>query len=271
MESVRSFFYKLKVFFRNTTTIGFKDIRSFYLSPEFYGVCFFCVLVLSWLYPNQLKSFADFVAHFSYQANVPKQQMNIHYRLFVSHIANLNLLLILLVPALTMRLLAEEKKQQSFTLLLSSPVTSLEIIAGKYIAAIGAILGLFFLSMLYPLVTNLFTYFSWPMLLSSYLGLFMVTMVYVAMGLFCSALTESTILAYVMGFIFNLFVWFIGMGTEMVDSSLMRQIFEHLSVNTHLTGFIKGAIRSSALVFLLSVVGIFVFLSERVVESNRWR
>ena len=261
----------LNSFLRKVRIIAFKDIKSFYLSPEFYGVCFFCALVLSWMYPNQLKSFADFIAHFSYQANMPKQQMNIHYRLFVSHIANLNLLLILLVPALTMRLISEEKRQQSFTLLLTSPVTSAEIIAGKYVAALGAVLGLFGISILYPLVTSFFTTFSWPMLFSSYLGLLMVAMLYVAMGLFCSALTDSALLAYVMGFIFNLFVWFIGMGTEMMDSSLMRQVFEHLSVNTHLTGFIKGVVRSSALVFLLSAVGLFAFLSERVIEVNRWR
>jgi ABC-2 type transport system permease protein len=70
---------------------------------------------------------------------------------------------------------------------------------------------------------------------------------------------------------FNLAVWFIGIGVDVVDSSSARQIFEHLSLNQHLVSLVEGTIRTSSIVFLLSLIFLFCFLCERVVESSRWR
>jgi ABC-2 type transport system permease protein len=180
-------------------------------------------------------------------------------------------MLIFIVPALTMRLLAEEKKLRTYDLLLTSPVTSLEIVAGKYLAVLGAIVGIIVISLLYPIVTSLMASVQWVPLLVSFFGIFLVAAVYAAMNLFCSALTESIIVAYVMSVIFNVAIWFIGVGVEVVDSPTARQIFEHISLNNHLSGLVEGTIRSSGLVFFISVIALFGFLAERVVESSRWR
>jgi ABC-2 type transport system permease protein len=215
--------------------------------------------------------FAGELRNFVMQQQVPKQQLNIHYAVFLRHLSYLNLMLILVVPALTMRLFAEEKKMRTFDLLLTSPVTSLQIVIGKYLATLGAILTIIFIAFLYPAVTALFVKVNWAILLIAFSGIFLISAVYGAMNLFCSSLTESAIVSYVMAVIFNVAIWFVGVGGEVVDSSLGRKIFEHISLSQHLSSFVEGTIRSSTLVFFASLIFLFGFLTERVVESSRWR
>jgi len=251
--------------------IGKKEIKGFYLSPNFYVVCFLCAAIFSWVYPNVLNKFAMALQTAVYQPDMPKQQLNIHYQVFLPQLNILNLILIFVVPALTMRLFAEEKKLHTFDLLLTSPVTSAQIVAGKYLAALSAIFGLCFLSFLYPAATAVFAHLNWAPLIIAFLGIFIVGAVYAAMDIFASSLTESAVVAYVLAVIFNMAVWFVGIGVDVVDSPLARQIFEHISLNQHLMALVEGTIRTNSLIFLGSLIFLFCFLCERVVESSRWR
>ncbi len=253
------------------TTIFKKEFKSFYLSPTFYLMCFLVSVIFSWVYPIQLNLFGQLLANYVMQAGIPTQQLNIHYGVFLRQLSYLNLLMIFIVPALTMKLFAEEKKLRTFDLLLTSPVTSFEIVMGKYLAALSAVGGLVVLAFIYPASTALLAKLNWAPLIIAFVGIFFVGAVYAAMNLFCSALTEQSLIAYVMSVIFNISIWFIGIGAEVVDSEVGRKIFEHISLSTHLSSLVEGTIRTSAIIFLLSLIGLFCFLAERVVESLRWR
>jgi ABC-2 type transport system permease protein len=254
-----------------TLTIFKKEMKGFYLNPTFYMMCFLVSVIFSWVYPIQLNLFAQLLANYVMQAGVPTQQLNIHYGVFLRQLSYLNLLLIFIVPALTMKLFAEEKKLHTFDLLLTSPVTSLQIVMGKYLAALGAVAGIVFLAFLYPAATSTLAKINWIPLIIAFVGIFLVGAVYAAMNLFCSALTEQSLIAYAMSVILNVSIWFIGIGAEVVDSEAGRKIFEHISLSTHLSNIVEGTIRTSGLVFLFSIIGLFCFLAERVVESARWR
>jgi ABC-2 type transport system permease protein len=255
-----------------TSTIFKKEVKGFFLSPSFYVIAFLVSVVLSWSYPIQLNLFSQLLQNYVFQQNLPNMnQLNIHYGLFLRHLSYLNLLLIFVVPALTMRLLAEEKKLRTFDLLLTSPVTSTDIVLGKYLAALAAVGGIVLLALAYPLATATMTKLNWGPLLIAFLGIFLVGAAYAAMNLFCSSLTENALVAYVTSVVFNVSIWFVGIGVEMTDSQTIRQIIEHVSINTHLSSLVEGTIRTSALVFLVSLVALFCFLAERVVESSRWR
>lgn len=254
-----------------TLTIFKKELKGFYCSPTFYLMAFLISAVFSWVYPIQLNLFAQLLMNYVMQAQVPLQQLNIHYGVFLRQLSYLNLLLIFIVPALTMRLFAEEKKLRTFDLLLTSPVTSLEIVMGKYLAALGAVAGIVLLALSYPMATGALAKIQWGPLFIAFGGIFMVGAVYAAMNLFCSSLTEQSLIAYVMSVILNVSVWFVGIGAEVADSEAGRKVFEHISLSTHLTSLVEGTIRTSGLVFLLSLIGLFCFLAERVVESARWR
>ena len=251
--------------------ISKKELKGFFLNPTFYIVCFLVALVFSWVYPISLNVFADQLKNYMFSQVGSGQQYNIHYGVFLRQLSYLNLMLIFIVPALTMRLLAEEKKMRTYDLLLTSPIESKDIIIGKYIGVLGAILFLVGIAFLYPLMTAFFVKVSWSTLIIAFFGIFLVGAVYAAMNLFCSSLTESAIVSYVMAVIFNIAIWFIGIGVEVVDSAWARQVFEHISINGHLSHLVEGTVRTSALVFIGSLITLFCFLAERVVEATRWR
>lgn len=254
-----------------TLTIFKKELKGFYFNPTFWVICFLVSVIFSWVYPIQLDLFSQLLMNYVMQQGVPSNQLNIHYGVFLRQLSYLNLLLIFVVPALTMKLFAEEKKLRTFDLLLTSPVTSLQIVLGKYLAALGAVGGIVILALLYPLATSTLATINWGPLFIAFFGIFLVGGVYTAMNLFASSLTENSIAAYIISVMFNLSIWFIGIGAEVMDSESARKVFEHLSLSTHLSTLVEGTIRTNGLIFFLSVIVLFCFLAERVVESSRWR
>jgi ABC-2 type transport system permease protein len=248
-----------------------KEVKSLFLSPTFYMMCVPLCVIFGWNFGNAIATFAQASSMAMMQQGVSPQQTNIHYGVFLRHLSVVNLILILIVPAITMRLISEERKLRSFDLLLTSPVTSFDIVFGKFMAGLTGLFGVLAVAFVYPLSTAMLTTFQWPPLIIASLGIFLVGGVYVAMNLFCSSLTESSLIAFVGSIVMNISIWFIGQALEHAESSGLRSVLEHLSMSTHLSGIVEGTIRSQGIVFLVSVMVLFVFLSERVVESMRWR
>lgn len=156
-------------------------------------------------------------------------------------------------------------------MLLTAPITSAQIVIGKYLAALGAVFFICFLALLYPLATIPFADISWAPLLIASAGIFLLGAVYAAMNLFCSAMTESIIVASITSVIMNVGVWFLGVGVEVFDEPTVRKVFEHISLNQHLVAIVEGTIRTSSLIYFGSLIVLFCFISERVVEASRWR
>jgi ABC-2 type transport system permease protein len=256
---------------KSTLIIFRKEFAGFFKSPLFYFLCFMMTIILSILFSISLDKFAQASTNAMLQFGSAPQNMNIHYAVFLPHLSIINLMLIFLVPALTMKMISEEKKMRTFDLLLTSPVSSLSIVMGKYLATLATVLGLIIVSFIYPLVARRVFEFSWAPTLVAALGIFLVSAVYAAMSLFASSLTENSLVAFVLSIIFNLSVWFIGALNESFDDPSVKAVLEHLSLNTHLAGMIEGTIRTNGLIFFFSLIFLFCFLTERVVESSRWR
>src|SRR6185312_3051377 len=142
---------------------------------------------------------------------------------------------------------------------------------GKFLAGLGATTLLLAISFLYPAATAMIAKFNWANLFVLYLGIFLITAVYTASGLFASSLTESGMLAVFMGVVFNLMVWFLGQSGAGSDIKWWSEVAEYMSLGSHLVNFLKGTLRTSSLIFFLSVISFFVFLCQRVIESSRWR
>ncbi len=255
---------------RATTTIAWKDFRILVFSPMFYLIAGFCCILWSYSY---MRNIIQFAAQSMMGGGMMGGggNMNIQYTVFMAHISQINLISIFAIPALTMRLLAEEKKLRTYDLLLTAPITATDIAVGKFIAAFGAAFVLTFISFLYPLGTGLFATFAWGPLLTAYLGLLLVLALYSAVGLFASSLTESVVLSVVLGVILNLVLWFLSQGADLSDMPWLTSVMEHLSIGQQFMTFIKGSIKISAVTFLVSFIVMFVFLTQRVVESARWR
>lgn len=252
---------------RAVMTLAWKDLKALLTSPLFYIVAGVGTVLWSYSYMRILLEFAERSRMFSQPGM--ESGPNIQNTVFMAHISQTNLLFIFVLPALTMRLLAEEKRMRTYDLLLTSPVSATQIAVGKFLAGWGAALALAFISMMYPLSTRVVAEFPMGPLLSAYAGLALVAGVYVAVGLFASSLTESIMLSVILGLMFNLFLWFIPQGAG--EAQFYTPVLEYMSLGQHFWNFIVGAVKLNSAVFLISIIALFVFLTQRVVESTRWR
>jgi ABC-2 type transport system permease protein len=251
-------------------TVANRDFKSLVTSPIFYLAAGASSLLMSYSFLRTLKEFSE-TSMMSAMNFGSESGSNIQFSVFMAHISITNLLFVLIMPAITMRLIAEERKMRTYDLLLTSPITSGDIAVGKFLAGFGGALVLIGISLIYPLAMRAAAEFSVKQLLISYVGLSLVTAIYVAVGLFASALTESVLLAVVLGWIFNLCLWFVAQGSGFFSGPTFVAVMEHMSIGQHFASFVRGSPSVSAFVFLASCVSLFVFLTERVVESTRWR
>lgn len=256
---------------RGAYVIFKKELAGYFYSPLFYFISFLMTTMLSVMFAIALDKFAYSATNAMMQFGVSPQQQNIHYAVFLPHLSLINLLMIFFVPALCMKLLAEEKKMRTFDLLLTSPVSSVEIVIGKYCATLVTVGALILVAMIFPIMSRNVAEFPWAPTLIAAVGIFMVSAVYAAMNLFASSLTDSGLIAFVLSIIFNLMIWFVGALNESFDSPVAKKVLEHISLNSHLAALIEGTIRTNGLIFLASLVFLFCFLTERVIESSRWR
>lgn len=246
-----------------------KEFKGYFSGATIYMIGFLYSGILAFLFSTALVRF--------YQFNVQSGPMGRGGGGISSHwlvgnvIGVVNFLMILFVPFLTVRLLTEEKKNRTMDLLLTSPVTSFEIVFGKFLGGFSAAMVLVLFSLIFPLSVSLFTDIQWGLTFSSYMGLILTVAIYTAVGLFASSLTQSILVAGITSLILSASFWFIQWSTAVAEGSQLQPLFEHLSLAKHFEEFAKGNFQISGLVFSLSVVALFVFLAERIVESARWR
>ena len=256
---------------RGALTIAGKDLRGLFMSPVFYVVAGICTLSWTLMFIFSISDFTQQSMMQMMQAHGDGEGINLHYAVFARHISLVNLVLIFAISSLTMRLFTEEKRQRTYDLLLTSPVTATEIMFGKLIAGVLTAWALVGVSFLYPLSLAPFTQIDWGPLLTSYIGLLLLSAAYVSIGMFTSSLTENTALAVLSALICNVMFWFVGVAGESSDDPTVQAIFQQMNVGAHFVNFIKGQMSISSLTFLASIIFLASFLTQRVIESSRWR
>jgi ABC-2 type transport system permease protein len=251
--------------------IAEREFKSLLKGPTFFLIAGVSTCIWSFYFLRNLFDFANRSLAAAVQMGGQGGGQPIHYGVFIQHISLVNLVLLFVIPCLTMRMLSEEKKMRTYDLLLTAPITATDISFGKFLAGFALAGLLVLISAIYPLATGLYTSIEYSPLFLSYLGLLLMTATYVAIGLFASSMTESPLLAVVLGVIFNLVLWFLGAGADMTDSPTITAVMEHLAIGKHLFEFLKGSLRMSSFIFFASCIFVFCFLTQRVVESSRWR
>ena len=245
-----------------------KDFKQTLISPVFFLMAGFSSAIWGFIFPRKIFEFARYAGAPSFSG---QGGYNIYETVFINHISTTHLLLLLIAPAVTMRLLAEEKKLKTFDLLLSSPITSTQIVLSKFFAGWLSVLILVLLSLSFPLITSFFIDFNMNLLFSAYGSVALLMAVYTALGLFSSALTSSILLSVFLGAAFNVALHFVGLGGQFSDNPLYSAVMEYVSVSTHLSHFFRGNVNTSSLLFFIITAGFFIFLSQKMVESSRWR
>ncbi|HEY5600051.1 MAG TPA: ABC transporter permease [Candidatus Manganitrophaceae bacterium] len=254
---------------RNILTIASKELKLYFVSPIAYVVAMVFLAVSDFLFYNIVVSYSSISTQMMrFQGNLP--QLNIHEAVFRPTFLNMSVILLLIMPLLTMRLLAEEKKGRTNELLMTSPVTITEIVLGKFFAAMIVYLLMLALTLHLPLILSTYSDVAWKPLLSSYLGLFLMGGVFLSMGLFASALTENQIIAAVISFGILIGLWLIGVTAQGAGGGA-GEVLSYLSLVEHLDNFVKGLIDTRDLTYFVSLMTLGLFLAHRVVESQRWK
>jgi len=183
---------------------------------------------------------------------------------------NMAVTLLLMIPVLTMRSFADEKKSKTYALLLSSPVRLREIVFGKFLACMTVVTMMVLLSSYCMGFLLMLGEPEIGPIVTSYVGILLMSGCYVGMGVFASSLTDNQIIAAVIAFGMSLFMWIIGWASQ-AASAEMGEVLQYLSLVEHMQRFMKGIVDTSDVVYYLSFILFSLFLTHRVLDSERWR
>jgi ABC-2 type transport system permease protein len=268
---------------RNLIVICKKELASYFYSPVAYVVITIFLLISGYFFFNLLLGYADISQKILSNQSDPyiaqylaQYPLNSTERIFRPLFGDTSIILLLLLPLLTMRLLAEEKKSGTFELLLTYPLRDIETVLGKFCAGLIVFAVMFGLTLIYPLFLKLLevprmgTGVEFGPLLSGYLGLFLMGSAFIAIGLLASALTSNQIIAAVLAFGALLLSWLIGFSADSVGP-MLGGILRDISLLEHFENFSKGLITSQDVIFYVNVTVFALFLTLRALESHKWR
>jgi ABC-2 type transport system permease protein len=181
------------------------------------------------------------------------------------------LMLLLLGPVLTMRLVSEELRSGSIEVLMTAPVTEGQVIGGKFLAALVFYGFLWLPTVLYAVVISLYETVDWGPIGAGYVGILLIGALFLAIGIFASATTRSQLLAAMMTAALLFLLFLLGVFEQLVTSETAKQALGHVSIWNHIDEFASGIVDSRRLVFYLSGTLFFLFLASRALEDKKWR
>lgn len=250
---------------RNVLAICDKELRGYFASPVAYVLMAIFAVLFGYFFYAATAFFA--MASMESQGGQP---MNINQQIISPLLGNTSVVALFLIPMITMRLFAEEKRQGTIELLLTSPIRDWEIVIGKFLGAFLMYAAILAISMID--VALLFAYGnpSWQPILTGYLGLLLQGGCLLAVGTYISTTTRNQIVAGGVTFAVCLLLWVLSWMTEL-EQSTMAKVVAYCSVLTHFESFSKGVIDSKDVVFYLTFIFFGLFLTTRSLESMRWR
>jgi ABC-2 type transport system permease protein len=236
---------------RNTLFIAGKELRSYFVSPVAY------IIVAFWLVAT---------GFFFWRSVDVTNEASLRDVFSV-----VTILLLLISPALTMRLLAEESRTGTLELLLIAPVRDWSVVIGKFLGALGLYLTMIALTLFYPILLMLLGGDpDWGPIWSGYLGLVLLGMSFLAVGLFASSLTSNQMVSAVIAFVILLILFVISQVAGSVASGV-GNFLSKFSLADHFDSFPRGIIDLKDVIFYLSFTAVVLFFTIQVVEDRRYR
>jgi ABC-2 type transport system permease protein len=252
---------------RNVLAIAGKELRGYFASPIAYIVIGFFALLYGWFFYVPL---VFFNRQSMQMAMGMGGTMNINQMLITPVFLNSTVVMLFLLPAITMRTYAEEKRSGTIELLLTSPVTDTEIILGKFLGAMGLYASMLAVTLIHMAILFAYGNPEWKPIATGYLGMLLMGGCFISVGLLISSLTKNQIVAGIVTFAVFLMLWVINwIGTFVGPTA--QAILTHLSITDHFDDFARGVIDTKHLIYYLSFISLGLFLTARSVDSERWR
>jgi ABC-2 type transport system permease protein len=252
---------------RNIIAIAGKELRGYFASPIAYIVIGAFALLFGYFF---YAGVAFFNRQSMQMAMGQGGTMNINQMLVTPVFINATVMMLFLLPAITMRTYAEEKRSGTIELLLTSPVTDTEIILGKFLGAMGLYAAMLAVTLIHILLLFWFGNPEWKPIVSAYLGMLLMGGCFISVGLLISSLTKNQIVAGVVTFAVFLMLWVINWIGVFVGPTA-QAILSHLSITDHFDDFSRGVLDTKHLVYYISFISLGLFLTAKSVDSERWR
>ncbi len=258
----------------NTRSIGLiyrRELGTYFSSYIAYVVISMFLLVTGYFFYNLLASFS--IISFQAQSNpmLARQHnlLNINETVVRPLLGNISIVMLLMTPLLTMRLLAEERKSGTLELLRSYPVGDIDIVLGKYLACLTVFAAMIIPTLVYPALLMMLGDPEVMPILTGYLGLFLLGGTFLSLGLFTSSMTENQIIAASVSFGMLFCFWLMSYSVQFASAGLGKLI-AYIAINEHLESMAKGVLDTADIVYYLGLIGLFLFLSLRSMESKQW-
>jgi ABC-2 type transport system permease protein len=225
-----------------------KEFKSYFNSPTAYVMIGLFIFISSMLfYMNLASATAEYNFNLNYMA----------------------LILVLIVPILTMKVLADERKSGTEVLLITSPASLTSIVVGKYLAAFSVFLVMTGITFIYPIILAVLGEPAVSEIIGGYIGFILLGAAFIAFGVFASSLTESQIIAAIVSVVGLLLMWLL-QGIAPGLGGIWAKILNWFSLYSRTEDFFSGILSLGPIVYYLSFSAVFVFLAIRVIEKRRW-
>lgn len=234
----------------NTLTIFRRELGAYFNSPVAYIVVTVFLLVTGYLFFSQVFLVGD---------TTMRDMFGITPLIFI-----------FFAPAVTMRLLSEEKRTGTIEMLITMPVSDWQVVLGKFFAALAVMVVAIGLTLTYPITLSQMGNLDWGTVIGGYLGLVLLAGSYVAIGLMASSFTRNQVVAFIIAFAISFALYLFGKLLPLMPASL-APIIEYVSLDVHFANISKGVIDSRDVVYYLSLIGACLFLSVMSLDSRRWK
>jgi len=255
---------------KNIISIYRREMGAYFVSPIAYAVTGIFLLVSGFFFYIILRSFVE-------QSMMPPQfggqaGMDVAGLVIRNFFDVVSTIILFMLPMLTMGIYAEERKRGTMELLMTSPLSEFQIVTGKYLAALTLFVAMLAPTLIYHLAMGSYSEpaISWRIVLTGYLGIFLLGAALVAVGAFISSLTESQIIAGVATFAAFLLLWVLKIAVR-ESTTTFGEIVGYLSLLGHFDDFAKGVIDTASVIFYASLAALALFLTQRSLDSMRWR
>jgi len=245
---------------RNVWIIARREYKYYFISPVAYVVAFFFMLILGLFFYLNMRGA---MIQAAYQAYAPDVQIVI---------GPMVTLLLFVMPAVTMRSIAEEMRMGTMELLLTAPVKDWELVLGKWLGAFFFMLSLLAVTLIFPLVLNFLVKpgIDQGLLVAGYLGLIMMVASMIAIGVFISSIFNNQLVVFFISLIVMLALWFVSQFASDA-AGLGNQLLTYLDFPGHFNNFYQGIINLSDIVYFLSLTSFALLLGTVSIEIRRWR
>jgi ABC-2 type transport system permease protein len=251
----------------NIVALAHKELRSYFVSPIAYVLLLFFTLLFGWFYVASINLMVQ-LSTGQFGMGGP-ESVNLNDFMIRPLFGNTAVILLFLLPMLTMRAYAEEKRSGTIELLLTSPLSDVQIIMGKFLGAMALYTLMLALTLVHIGILFWYSDPEWGQVLSGYLGLFLMGGAFISIGLAISSMTKNQIVAGVATFAVLLLLWIVNWIGDTAGGTT-QAVLNYLSILEHFDDFSKGVIDTTHVTYYLSFIALGLFLTAKSMDIARW-